>query len=143
MRPVRRLLVVALVIIGGALPWIASRATLSVLDNQQGLPLLAGQTLSMPLGALAAWLLLRRTWPARSRPAAALLAVALWLFPGFWLAFSDIGRSGWKQSMKALPSLLSAGPLILSVYFLNTIGLVAALGLLFGIALWRPRETGA
>ena len=142
MRPVRVIVGVAFLIAGGALPWLASRASLSVVDNQQGFPLLAAQTLSMPLVALSIWFLLGRIWPGRSRLVAALLAVALWVVPGIWLAFSDVSRSG-LESLKALPGLLAAGPMILSVYMLNSIGLVVALGLLGGIAAWRPRETGA
>ena len=142
MRPTRVTFIVALLIAGGALPWLASWASLSALDSQQSLPLLAGQTLSLPLVTLAVWFLLRRVWLGRSRLAAALLAASLWLVPGFWLAFSDIGRSG-GTFVKALPGLLSGGPMILSVYLLNSIGLVMALGLLVGIALWGPREAGA
>ena len=125
---------------GGAVPWLASYASLNLMDQRSGLPLLAAQTLTMPAGAVVVWVALKRLWPGNARLCAALLALSVWLMPGLYLALADGGRvGGGVTRIQAVPGLLAAGPMILSVYMLNSFGLAAALIVLGTVAVWRQR----
>ncbi len=143
MRPNRALILAVVLIAGGGLPWLASVESLKLLDNQSGLPLLAGQTLTMPLVALTVWLVVRRLWPQLSRLAAIALILGIWLVPSVWILLTDTGNTGKPMIAGALPSFLAVGPAILSVYLLNSIGLVATLASLSIAAMWRMRDTSS
>jgi hypothetical protein len=135
----RIVIAVAVLVVGGALPWLASFASLKFLQNWPGVPLLLGQTLVMPAMALAPWWATGYVWPGRSRSRALLLGLGLWFVPTIWLALSDVGRPGSDLRM-TLPTMLAGGPMILSVYMLNSLGLAAAFVVLGVAAFWRQRE---
>jgi len=140
-RPGRLVAVGGAFVIGGAVPWLASMLSLKLLDSHSGPPLLLAQTVTMPLVAFGTWLTVSRLWPGRARLVAFLLALSIWLVPGLYLLFSDVGRPGRVPlTLLAVPSLLASGPMILSVYMLNSLGLIATLGLLCCLTVWRQRE---
>lgn len=132
----------SVMVVGGALRWLASVASLKLLETHPGLPLFLGQTLTMPIVAVGVWLAVRHFWPTHARIAALLLALSTWLVPGLWLILSDLGRPGSEPlRLSAVPALLAGGPAILSAYMVNSLGLAAALIALCSLTLWRRGET--
>jgi len=140
-RPSRPIILTTVLIAGGGLAWLASVASQKLLDNQSGLPVLAGQTLTMPLVALTIWFIVRRLWPQLSRLSAISLILGIWLVPSLWILLTDTGHTGEPMTAAALLSFVAVGPAILSVYLLNSIGLAATLISLCVAAMWRSHDT--
>jgi hypothetical protein len=129
-----------LAVLGGILPWLASFGSISFLETHPGLPLLLGQSLIMPVIAMASWLVARHFWPEFSRLSALAIIAGMWLVPDVWMLLKTSPPQTHPNSPLDIASFLAAGPVILSVYMLNSIGLLLAVLSLTLVAAWpRPK----